>query len=156
MASLGHSTPVTEVRRTIGADPETVWQVLADPTTYPEWLIGAQAIRSVDGGFPTPGTDFHHEVGATEDLTVSDRTTSLDADRPHRLALEVRARPFFVGIVRFRLTPVPEGTELVLAEEPAGVYRLLAPVLRPLVVARNQRSLDKLRDLVESRASTAG
>jgi uncharacterized protein YndB with AHSA1/START domain len=145
---------VSEVRRTIHADPEAVWSVLADPTTYPDWLVGAQVIRDVDGEFPKPGSDFHHSVGASEDLALPDRTTALEAERPHKLTLKVRARPFFEGVVRFRLLPTKAGTELVLEEEPVGPLRFAAPLLRPLIVARNAKSLDRLRDLVEARSAT--
>ena len=150
----GHPASVSEVRRTIHAAPDAVWEVLADPTTYPEWLVGAQVIRDVDSEFPKPGADFHHSVGATEDVTIDDSTTALEAERPHKLALKVRARPFFEGVVRFRLLPTKAGTELVLEEEPVGPLRFAAPLLRPLIVARNAKSLERLRDLVEARSST--
>ena len=145
---------MSEVRRTIHAPPEAVWAVLADPTTYPDWLVGAQVIRDVDGEFPQPGSDFHHTVGASEDLALPDRTTALEAERPRKLTLKVRARPFFQGIVRFRLLPTKAGTELVVEEEPIGPLRFAAPVLRPLITARNAKSLDRLRDLVEARSAT--
>ena len=144
---------MSEVRRTIRAEPDVVWDVLADPTTYPDWLVGAQVIRSVDSDFPKPGSDFHHSVGPNEDLTLPDSTTALEAERPHKLSLKVRARPFFEGIVRFRLIPADAGTELVIDEEPIGPLRFAAPLLRPLIVARNAKSLERLRDLVESRSS---
>jgi uncharacterized protein YndB with AHSA1/START domain len=149
---------VSEVRRTIRAEPEAVWAVLADPTTYPDWLVGAQVIRSVDQEFPEPGADFHHAVGPSEDVALPDSTTALEAERPHKLSLKVRARPFFEAVVRFRLTPTETGTELVLEEEPIGPARFVAPLLRPLLVARNAKSLEQLRDLVEARsaASPAG
>ena len=145
---------MSEVRRTIHADPEAVWAVLADPTTYPDCLVGAQVIRDVDGEFPKPGSDFHHSVGASEELALPDRTTALEAERPHKLTLKVRARPFFEGVVRFRLLATKAGTELVLEEEPVGPLRFVAPLLRPLIVARNAKSLDRLRDLVEARSAT--
>ena len=145
---------MSEVRRTIHADPEAVWAVLADPTTYPDWLVGAQVIRDVDGEFPKPGSDFHHSVGASEDLALPDRTTALEADRPNLLKLKVRARPFFEGVVEFRLLATKAGTELVVHEEPIGPLRFAAPVLRPLITARNAKSLEKLRDLVESRSAS--
>jgi len=127
--------------------------VLADPTSYPEWLVGAQLIRGVDDEFPAPGSDFHHAVGASESASVPDRTTSMEAAPGRLLTLKVRARPFFEGLVRFRLAPVDGGTEVAVSETPVGPLRLLAPLVQPLIVARNARSLDKLRDLVESRSS---
>lgn len=149
----GHSGGVTEVRRTIKARPDDVWAVLADPTTYPDWLIGAQLVRSVDGDFPRPGSDFHHEVGPNKELTLPDSTTAIEAERPRLLALKVRARPFLEAIARFELLEVPDGTELVLGEQPVGPFRFAAPVLRPLVAARNARSLAKLAELVEARSA---
>jgi len=141
---------VPEVRRAIHASPDAVWAVLADPTTYPEWLVGAQAIRDVEPGFPAPGSDFHHSVGPTDEVTLADRTTALEAEAPHRLRLKVRARPFFEGIVTFRLLPTKAGTELVLHEEPVGPLRLLAPLLSPLILGRNKQSLERLAHLVET------
>lgn len=132
------------------AAPENVWKVLAEPTTYPEWLVGAQVIRSVDPEFPAPGSEFQHEVGASEELSTPDRTTALDADAPHRLTLKVRARPFFTGVVTFRLLPTKAGTELVMDEEPVGPFRFLAPLARPLIQARNAKSLERLEQLVGS------
>lgn len=129
-----------------------MWEVLADPRSYPDWLVGAQVIRSVDADFPAPGSDFHHAVGASDEVSLPDKTTAVDVDPGKSLELKVRARPFFEGMVTFRLVPVKAGTELVLDEKPTGLLRFAAPVLRPLILARNARSLDRLRDLVESRS----
>lgn len=125
--------------------------MLADPETYPDWLVGAHEIRSVDDDFPAPGSDFHHEVGAGGPVTVPDRTTSLEAEPARSLVLLVRARPLFEGVVRFELRPAADGTTVRMDETPLGVLRWLSPVLAPLLRARNARSLDRLRDLVERR-----
>jgi len=94
-------------------------------------------------------------VGPTENVALPDSTTALEAERPRKLSLKVRARPFFEGVVTFRLHPTDSGTELVVAEEPVGRLRLFAPLLRPLIVARNAKSLEQLRDLVEGRSATS-
>lgn len=143
-----------EVRRAVHAAPDAVWAVLADPMTYPEWLIGAKVIRGVDPGFPAPGTDFHHSVGPAEEVAVPDRTTALEAERPTLLKLKVRARPFFEGVVTFRLLPTKAGTEVVMFEQPTGLLRFATPLLSPLIVGRNRRSLEKLARQVESATST--
>jgi uncharacterized protein YndB with AHSA1/START domain len=144
---------VRNVRRTIYADADAVWSVLADPTTYPDWLVGAQVIRDVDDDFPNPGSGFHHAVGVNEGASVPDSTTVLAAQPGRSLALKVRARPFFQGVAHFRLVPVKGGTEVLVGEEPLGVLRVMRPLLEPLIAARNNRSLDRLRVLVESRSS---
>jgi uncharacterized protein YndB with AHSA1/START domain len=143
------------VEADLPATNEVVYAVLTDPTTYPEWLVGAQDIRAVDPDFPAPGADFHHSVGASDDLTVKDRTTSRGANPPYHLVLEVRARPFFRGIVEFVLRPDGDGTEVVQTERPAGAFKLLAPLVHPLVAARNEKSLQQLDDVVRSHRERA-
>lgn len=141
-----------EVRRTIHAPPEAVWAVLADAATYPRWLIGAQVVTWADPGFPAGGAAFENRVGPKEKASLPGKTTALTAVEPQLLTLRVRVRPFVEAIARFRLIPINAGTEVALDEEPVGPLRVIAPLLRPLVVARNGASLDRLRGLVESGA----
>jgi uncharacterized protein YndB with AHSA1/START domain len=137
----------------IEAGPGDIWAVLADPNTYPEWLVGAKGIRDVDGHWPEPGSTFHHEVGVGP-LHLQDSTSVLESDPPQCLVLEARARPTGVARVEFHLLDVPGGTRVVLAEAPCGwpahwLWTLggrvvMAPGLR----ARNEKSLDQLRAYV--------
>src|SRR5204863_9851650 len=80
-----------EVRAVVPAAPNAVFAVLADPETYPDWLSGAQRIRRVDGQFPAPGSEFHHEVGPSDEVTIADHTKVVAVDPPNQLALEVHA-----------------------------------------------------------------
>lgn len=80
-----------------------VFAVLAEPRTYPEWLVGAKAVRSVDDAWPAPGSSFRHRVGLFGPLTLADSSTSLALDAPHALVLEVRARPVGRAKVTFHL-----------------------------------------------------
>lgn len=137
-------TSPAEVRVTIPLEPEAVWDILADPTTYPDWLAGAQRIRHVDSEFPKAGTKFDHEVGPAEEVTVADDTRSLGAHRPDRLDLEVHAGPM-QGIVEFHLQAATGGTEVRMREMPIGAFRAAMPVLRPLLYLRNKGSLERLR-----------
>ena len=137
-----------EVRTTIPASPEAVFAVLSDPTTYPDWLAGAQHIDRVDPAFPNEGSSFDHEVGPSEDLTVSDDSKALIDDPPHRLQLEVHVGPV-TGLVDFRLEPDGEGTEVVFRESLSGRLGLAMPVARPVIHLRNQASLDRLRKRFE-------
>jgi uncharacterized protein YndB with AHSA1/START domain len=140
------------VHTTIAAPAAEVWDALVDVRTYPRWLIGARRIRRVDDGWPAPGTAFHHEVGLGGPLTIRDRTRSEAVDEGRRLELDVRARPLLQANVTFELRSTPEGTEVTLEEHPTGWYRLLAPLLAPLVLARNRASLEKLDERVTERA----
>lgn len=137
-------TSPAEVRVTIPLAPEAVWDILADPTTYPDWLAGAQRIRHVDSQFPKAGTKFDHEVGPAEEVTVADDTRSLGAHRPDRLDLEVHAGPM-QGVVEFHLQAASAGTEVCMREMPIGAARAAMPVLRLLLYLRNKGSLERLR-----------
>lgn len=143
---------MSTVHATIEAPPEEVWEALVDVRTYPDWLIGARKIRSIDDGWPAPGTAFHHTVGLVGPLTISDRTLSEGADPNRSLWLDVRARPLVHGKVRFELRPTPKGTEVKMEEHAVGIHRLFAPVMDPLAAARNRGSLEKLKKLVGERS----
>jgi uncharacterized protein YndB with AHSA1/START domain len=140
-----------EVCEVVQVPPERVWEVLSDPTTYPTWLVGAQEIRWVDPDFPAPGTEFGHEVGASDDVSVADRTTAIAVEPGRCLELEVKARPFLRGRVRFTIGSHPQGTEIRFGEEPIGPWRLLSPLLWLFVKGRNARSLHNLRELLDQR-----
>lgn len=147
--------PVNEVD--IEAEPEQVFDVLSDPTTYPEWLVGAQAIRAVDDGWPEVGTRFHHRIGIGGPLTVPGSTSVRRVERPNLLELGAGLGPFGEARVVFRLSRLDGRTHLAIEEEPRrGAARAAWALLRPAVVAglwgRNALSLASLRALVEKRS----
>jgi uncharacterized protein YndB with AHSA1/START domain len=137
-----------EARITVPASPDAVYAVLTDPATYPEWLIGAQRIRHVDGEFPQPGARFDHEVGVSDGLTVADDTEALAADPPHHLALEVHAGPV-TGEVEFELERTGQGTLVTCRERATGRLALAMPLLRGVIHLRNKASLDRLKQRFE-------
>jgi uncharacterized protein YndB with AHSA1/START domain len=137
----------------IETDRDAVWAVIADPTTYPEWLVGAKRIRAVDPGWPAPGTRFHHRVGFGP-VTFDDHTTVLEVDLSRRLALRIRATFLLQAIVRFELRDDPGGTHVRFEEEPARrlIGNIVRPVLDPLTHGRNAASLRQLSELVTTPA----
>lgn len=145
----------SEVHLTIPGSREAVFDVIADPETYPSWLAGAQRIRHVDPAFPAPGTSFDHEVGPTEDVTIADDSVALRARRPERLDLEVHAGPV-TGRVEFHLRSVADGTEVRMREEVRGLLRAAMPAVRPLLHLRNRASLERLRDRCATNPLSAG
>jgi uncharacterized protein YndB with AHSA1/START domain len=141
--------PVNETK--VDAPPAAVWAVLADPPTYEEWVVGNKAIRDHDPSWPSPGTEFHHEVGFGP-MTVKDKTVALESLAPRRLVMNVRALPVGHGIVAFELAESGSGTLVTMGEQPAGgPVKLLWPVFGPLVKLRNAETLRRLKDLAESR-----
>lgn len=136
---------MTTATHVFDRDLPEVFHALADPRTYPEWLLGAKEIRSIDPTWPSPGSSFHHRVGIVGPVTIADSSSVLAIHAPEQLVLEVRARPVGRARVTFRLLPRTDGsTEVHFEEEPIGLARVLSPVAGPLAVARNHRSLDNL------------
>jgi uncharacterized protein YndB with AHSA1/START domain len=134
----------SEATVVIAARRADVYAVIEDPDTYPDWLAGAQAIRSVDDAFPAKGAEFHHEVGPAEAITVADDTISKGANAPEELGLRVNAGPFTAD-VQFLLHEVGGGTEVRLRERAVGAWSPLMPVLRTVLYIRNKASLARLK-----------
>ncbi|MEW6474104.1 MAG: SRPBCC family protein [Actinomycetota bacterium] len=136
---------------TVEAPPPAVWEVLADPPSYEEWVVGNKDVRGHDPGWPSPGSEFHHTVGFGP-LAVKDKTVSLEAAQPRRLVMNVRALPVGHGVVTLELTEAGAGTVVRMEERPAGgPMRLLWPAFDPLVKLRNAETLRRLKRLAESR-----
>ena len=73
--------------REISASTHDVFAVLADPSTYPEWLAGAADVRDIDDDWPQPGAKFYHRVGIGP-FTIPDSTKVLDIEPLPRVNLE--------------------------------------------------------------------
>jgi hypothetical protein len=149
----GHARSVATTGIEIDVHPDAVWAVLADPTTYPRWLVGTKAVLAVDRDFPLAGSSFRHQVGVGP-LRIRDVTTAIGCDVPaRRLVLEARARPL-IGSARVEMVVDAIGgdrSRVTIDEDPRSIP--LGPVLRPLadrmVKVRNKRSLAALRRLLE-------
>jgi uncharacterized protein YndB with AHSA1/START domain len=141
-----------EARTEIPAPVEQVWATVSDPETYPDWLVGAQRMRSVDSDFPAPGSEFHHSVGPSEAATVDDKSEATGADPPHRLDLRVHVGPL-TAEVELLVLPTPTGSEVRFLERPAGMAKVLTPAIRPILHARNVESLRRLRNRFERSAA---
>ncbi|HYH50582.1 MAG TPA: SRPBCC family protein [Acidimicrobiia bacterium] len=140
---------------TVDAPPSAVWEVLAHPETYEEWVVGNKAIRGQDPNWPAPGTEFQHTVGFGP-VAVKDKTVALESVPSKRLVMNVRALPVGHGIVTFELSETGGGTQVRMEECPAGgpAKRIWA-VLDPLTRLRNAETLRRLRRCAESRHGTA-
>lgn len=136
-----------EVRATVHASPDQVFDLISEPRTYPDWLVGTKEIRSVDRAFPAAGASFHHSVGVGP-VTLDDSTTVVEVGPWRRLELEVHLGPVH-GDVELLVLPCGDGSEIRFRERPIGLGAILTPVLRPLLAARNARSLARLGDLLD-------
>lgn len=133
----------------------TVFELICDPTTYPDWLVGAQEIRHIDGDWPAVGASFEHRIGVGP-LRIPGSTTVAAFDAPHRFTLSAGMGPLGEARVDFELTAVDgTSTEVTIVEAPSGglaklgwfVYR---PVVFGLLWGRNAVSLNALAVLAET------
>lgn len=139
----------------IEATPHAVFAVLIDPSTYPDWLVGAQHIRSVDDDWPAVGSKFHHAIGVGP-AAVPGSTSVQRCSPDEELVLAAGMGPFGEAAVRFTLTATGDGTLVEFRELPVkGPARLAWRVARPLVSAalwgRNAVSLASLARVVRTR-----
>lgn len=141
-----------EIHQRIEAPRDEVFNLLSDPETYPQWLVGAQRIRGVDDHFPQPGAKFDHSVGPTTATTVDDETAVIESHGHRQLVLEVHVGPV-TGEVEFDLRKRGDATDVVMRERPTGPAILLTPLLRPALALRNRRSLQQLAQIAHRKAA---
>lgn len=145
------------VRKWVPAPIDDVWAILADPRSYAFWVVGSHDVGEVEGTWPAVGATFHHTQGHGP-LKVSDTTTVLEAEPPHRLLLEVRIRPFLTGPVELTLERDGEGTCIAIAERAEGWMGGLVPhlITSPLIGVRNAEALRRLAAMAWARAAALG
>lgn len=143
---------MAEVVRIIPASPGAVFAALADPYTYPDWVVGAQRIRSVEGDWPEPGATFHHVVGMFP-LRLRDTTSVVEVDEDRCIVLDARARPMGRARVELCLEEVPGGTRVRMIEYPVSRPATLVPsiVVDPTIRKRNHVALERLEGVVTGR-----
>jgi uncharacterized protein YndB with AHSA1/START domain len=136
-------------RNTIHVDAprEAIWEVLADPRLYANWVVGASTTRDVEGRWPEPGSRLHH----TQMLVIHDTTSVLESDPPRRLVLEARARPLLIAHVDVRLEPEDGGTRIVFDESATGglLGALPQAVSDAPIHLRNHETVRRLKRLAE-------
>ena len=140
---------------TIGAPPETVWEVLSEPQHYAYWVVGSSEIRGWDDRWPAQGSKFHHRVGFSP-LTLADHTEVLESEPPSRLVLRAKSRPLGVARVEMVIEPHPAGSLVTMVEDPdvplGGL--LTPPPVHAMIRLRNGESLRRLRSLAERREAS--
>jgi uncharacterized protein YndB with AHSA1/START domain len=139
---------------TIDATPARVFDVLSNPDSYGEWVVGSKQVRDADPDFPAPGSRFHHTVGFGP-ITVSDHTVVEELERPQRIKLRAKVRPLGTAHVTLELKRKGRGkTEVTMIEDPADPLSALVffhPLTHLLVRGRNDESLRRLGELAAAR-----
>jgi uncharacterized protein YndB with AHSA1/START domain len=139
---------MARTERLIPASPERIFAVLADPSSYAQWVVGSDRIRDADVNWPAPGSRFHHRVGCGP-LKVNDHTEVLAVHPPDRLELRAKARPLGTARVSLRLERRGGGTLVTMVEDPGDPLTRLVfnPLTHLLVRGRNAESLRRLEEL---------
>jgi uncharacterized protein YndB with AHSA1/START domain len=137
-----------EIRQPVAAPRDAVFNALADPETYPEWLVGAQRIRAVDREFPAPGAKFDHSVGPAKSATVDDATEVIEAHGHRQLVLEAHVGPVAAEVEFDLIKRGDDRTEVVMRERPIGVAAVFTPLVRPLLALRNMQSMRQFAQYV--------
>ena len=101
--------PRVQVRRTIRADVEAVWDALADIESHVEWMADARAIRFTSPSTEGVGTTFDCDTKVGP-LQLTDRM-EITEWVPEQ-AMAVRHVGLVTGEGRFTLRPHRRGTEL--------------------------------------------
>lgn len=127
-------------RRTVTADPATVWAALTDWGRASEWLPGVEGMRAE--GPLAVGTVLHFTArGAARTSTI----TALDAGRALTLTSE---QPGVRADYRYTLAASGSGsgTEVALDAdvETRGAMKLLGPVIRGAIAKEDGGQLDRL------------
>jgi uncharacterized protein YndB with AHSA1/START domain len=147
---------MAENRINVPEPPKAVFDVLLDAHRYPEWVIGAKRVRSVDPEWPAAGASFHHALGAGP-AELKDATTMLAFEPPRRVELQAHFRPAGAAHIELELAPSEDGAETTVTmrerpvDDPSGVLR--TKVVDLLTHARNELALRRLRRLVEQHGS---
>lgn len=135
----------------IDVPPQRVFDVLATPATYADWVVGSDIIRGQDPNWPERGSRFYHRVGWGP-FKVKDHTEVVDVDPPRRLVIHARGRPLGTALVAFQLEPRDGGTYVTMTETAGDPLSKLSinPLTDPLVKQRNDVTLRRLKRIAET------
>ena len=152
------TTTHREFTAEIRAEPERLFELIADLPNYNRWLPGSTLFGKVIDVAPYPvcnGTSYI-DVGPGGKLTGA--VTECDAPRciAFHQTMSMRRGPLAADLdirVRYTLDPVDGATRVTraidLTIEPSGITRLAAPLVRGSIFRENARILAMLKRYAE-------
>lgn len=134
----------------IAAEPQAVFDVLAEGWYYSDWVVGSSHVRAVEAHWPETGARLFHATGVWP-VVARDETVVEEVEPPHRLVLTAKGRPLGIARVTIQLTANSGGTDVTIDEVPvAGPGKWTHNRVTDLVLARrNIETLARLKALVE-------
>ncbi len=137
----------------VAAPPEAVWDVLADPGAYGDWVVGTQNVTRADASWPEVGSALEYRIGI-DPISLGDRTQVVEAVPPRLLVLRAELQRLGAAAIRLELEPAESGTHVVMDEEPVeGLASALHTRLSDAALkARCDVALGRLKRLAEARA----
>ena len=103
------------VTRDVAATRQRVWDVLADGWTYSGWVVGNSRIRAVSSNWPAPGSRTCILSGGWPTV-INDETAVESCVSGEELVLLAKVRPAAEARIRMRLSNMPGGCRVEMAE----------------------------------------
>ncbi|MET7302440.1 SRPBCC family protein [Embleya sp. NPDC005575] len=134
----------------INANPEHVWDVLADARRYAEWVVGTKRVERADDTWPRQGARLVYTIGLGP-LTFQDECIVRLCDPGRRLELEAVASPLGTARIGIELLPWDTDTLVLVDEHPLRglAARLQGPPGEVLLHLRNRKMLRNLARVAE-------
>jgi carbon monoxide dehydrogenase subunit G len=146
---------VVHARIEIDAPPETVYEVMLDPSRLHEWVTIHRKINRVDDGAPHEGFEMDQTL-CLRHANFKVHWTLTEADRPHAATWEGRGPAGSYARTGYRLQPVDGGSRTRFEYEnefkaPGGFLGMAASrvIVGGVPEREANRSLQNLKKLLE-------
>jgi len=132
--------------RIIAADPQSLFDIVADPAMHPV-IDGSGSVRAARPGNPprlSAGATFSMDMQLGAPYKI--RNTVVEFDEPHRIAW----RHFYGHVWRYRFEPVEGGTRVTEQWDPTNAHNKLFLRLVRFPAHNRQgirRTLDRLAEI---------
>jgi uncharacterized protein YndB with AHSA1/START domain len=142
---------VAVFERELDLDPGSVWNVLQDPASYPQWVAGAIEVVDVDRDWPAVGAAFRYAF-RWGPFRRSGQALVLESHPPGHLVLRWSRGLASDSIAHISMSASARSSVLRIVENPTGLRG--APLSGFSWLAgpsANARSLERLADLARRR-----
>jgi carbon monoxide dehydrogenase subunit G len=146
---------VVHARIEIDAPPETVYEVMLDPSRLHEWVTIHRKVNRVDDGAPHEGFEMDQTL-CLRHANFKVHWTLTEADRPHAATWEGRGPAGSYARTGYRLQPVDGGSRTRFEYEnefkaPGGFLGMAASrvIVGGVPEREANRSLENLKKLLE-------